>query len=42
MRKSFSFDQLKKVNLNENKLIITKIGAKRIRFDLNEVLEFDA
>ena len=41
MGKSLSFDQIKKTELNENKLIITKNGGEIVTFDLNEVAESD-
>jgi len=41
MGKSLSFDQIKKTELNENKLIITKTGGEIITFDLNEIEESD-
>ena len=41
MGKSLSFDQIKKIELNENKLIITKTGGEIITFDLNEIEESD-
>mgnify|MGYP003634061046 CR=1 FL=1 len=41
MGKSLSFDQIKKTELNENKLIITKTGGEIITFDLNEIAESD-
>ena len=41
MGKSLSFDQIKKTELNENKLIITKNGGEILTFDLNEIAESD-
>ena len=41
MGKSLSFDQIKKTELNENKLIITKTNGEIISFDLNEIAESD-
>ena len=41
MGKSLSFDQIKKTELNENKLIITKNGGEIVTFDLNEIAESD-
>lgn len=41
MGKSLSFDQIKKTELNENKLIITKSGGEIVIFDLNEIAESD-
>lgn len=41
MGKSLSFDQIKKTELNENKLIITKTSGEIIIFDLNEIAESD-
>jgi len=38
---SLSFDQIKKTELNEKKLIITKSGGEIITFDLNEFVESD-
>ena len=42
MGKSLSFDQIRKTELNENKLIITKTGGEIITFDLNHIAESDA
>lgn len=42
MGKSLNFDKIKKTELNENKLIITKIGGETVTFDLNEIAESDA
>ena len=39
--KSLSFDQIKKTELIEKKLIITKDSGKTITFDLNEIAEPD-
>ena len=39
--KSLSFDQIKKTELNEDKLIITKNGGEIVTFDLNEIAESD-
>ncbi len=39
--KSLRFDQIKKTELNENKLIVTKSGGEIITFDLNEIVESD-
>ncbi|MDF4203991.1 hypothetical protein PXD56_13540 [Maribacter sp. SA7] len=39
--KSLSFDQIKKTELNEEKLIITKDNGKIIEFDLSEIVESD-
>jgi hypothetical protein len=36
-----SFDQIKKTELNEDKLIITKSGGEIITFDLNKIVESD-
>ena len=41
MGKSLSFDQIKKTELNENKLIVTKTNGEIITFDLNEIAESD-
>ena len=41
MGKSLSFGQIKKTELNENKLIITKNGGEILTFDLNEIAESD-
>ena len=41
MEKSLSFDQIKKTELNENKLIVTKTSGEIITFDLNEIAESD-
>ena len=41
MGKSLSFDQIKKTELNENKLIITKNSGEIVTFDLNEIAESD-
>jgi hypothetical protein len=41
MRKTLSFDQIKKTELNEDKLIITKSGGEIITFDLNKIVESD-
>ena len=41
MGKSLSFDQIKKTELTEKKLIITKTSGEIITFDLNEIAEFD-
>jgi len=41
MGKSLSFDQIKKTELNENELIITKTDGEIITFDLNEIEESD-
>jgi len=41
MGKSLSFDQIKKTELNENKLIITKNGGEIVTFDLTEIVESD-
>jgi len=41
MGKSLSFDQIKKIELNENKLIVTKNGGEIVTFDLNEIAESD-
>ena len=41
MGKSFNFDEIKKTELNEKKLIITKNGGKTMTFDLNEIIESD-
>ena len=39
--KSLSFDKIKKTELKENKLIITKNGGEIVTFDLNEIAEND-
>ena len=39
--KSLSFDQIKKTELTEKKLIITKDNGKTVTFDLNEIAESD-
>ncbi|GGZ66731.1 hypothetical protein [Mesonia mobilis] len=39
--KSLSFDQIKKTELTEKKLIITKDNGKIVTFDLNEIAESD-
>lgn len=39
--KSFSFNQIKKAELIEKKLIITKDNGNTVRFDLNEIAESD-
>ena len=39
--KSLSFDKIKKTELKENKLIITKNGGEIVTFDLNEIVEND-
>ncbi|MEP2280955.1 hypothetical protein [Maribacter sp.] len=39
--KSLSFDQIKKTELIEKKLIITKDNGKTVTFDLNEIAESD-
>ena len=39
--KSLSFDQIKKTELIEKKLIITKENGNTITFDLNEIAESD-
>ena len=41
MGKSLSFDQIKKTELNEKKLIITKNGGEIVTFDLTEIVESD-
>lgn len=40
--KSLSFDQIKKTELNEKKLVITKDNGNTVTFDLNEIAETDA
>ena len=39
--KSFSFNQIKKAELIEKKLIITKDNGNTVTFDLNEIAESD-
>ncbi len=39
--KSLSFDEIKKTELNEKKLIITKKNGKIVTLDLNEISEND-
>ncbi|WP_299782840.1 hypothetical protein [uncultured Formosa sp.] len=39
--KSLTFNQIKKTELNENKLIITKNSGEIVTFDLNEIVESD-
>jgi len=39
--KSLSFDQIKKIELIEKKLIITKENGNTVTFDLNEIAESD-
>jgi hypothetical protein len=39
--KSLNFDQIKKTELNQNQLIITKTSGEIVRFNLNEIAEFD-
>ena len=41
MGKSLSFDEIKKTELNEKKLTITKVNEKKITFDLKEISESD-
>ena len=41
MGKSLSFDKIKQTELNQNKLIITKIDGEIVIFDLNEIAESD-
>ena len=39
--KTLSFDQIKKTELNDKKLTITKINGNKITFELNEIVESD-
>ena len=39
--KSLSFEKIKKTELNDNKLIVTKTNGNKITFDLNEIVESD-
>ena len=39
--KSLSFDQIKKTELNDKKLIVTKNNGNEVTFDLNEIAESD-
>jgi DNA modification methylase len=39
--KSLSFDQIKKTELNDKKLIVTKNNGNKVTFDLNEIAESD-
>ncbi len=39
--KSLSFDQIKKIELIEKKLVITKDNGNTVTFDLNEIAESD-
>ncbi|MBT3547952.1 MAG: hypothetical protein HN487_09730 [Flavobacterium sp.] len=41
MGRSLSFDQIRKTELIEKKLIVTKNDGKTVTFDLNEILESD-
>ena len=41
MGKSLSFDQIKKTELNEKKLIISKNGGEIVTFDLTKIVESD-
>ena len=41
MGKSLSFDEIKKTELNEKKLTLTKVNGKKITFDLKEIAKSD-